>query len=403
MVAITTIQASSRTLRRPQHTFQLRHRPYQIQPFVLAPVLPGETMKAALLQARVVSDPIKNPLIGWWYEMFLFYVKHRDMPDSAHFQNMVLTLGYDLTPTVAAAKVEHYHSGGTVDWVDQCLRAVVPHYFRDDGEAYGVAMLGNLPAAKINTQTWMDSVLLDSQYPQGTAIPAGSTPSATDILMQQWELMRAHKLTTLTYEEFLRSYGVHTEAAQPKNKPELLRFIRDWNYPANTVNPADGSAASAMSWSIAERADKDRFFSEPGFIFGVAVARPKVYVNKQVGNASQMLTGAMEWLPALMADDPQTSLKKYAASAGPLAGFQGAGTDPYWVDVRDLFLYGDQFVNFTLTDTAAGLVALPTSTLQRKYPLSADVDALFKTGTSNLVRVDGVLNLQVAGHQRDHT
>ena len=356
------------------------------------------------MQARVVSDPIKNPLIGWWSEWFLFYVKHRDMPDSSHFQNMVLNVGYDMTPTVAAAKTEHYHSGGTVDWVDQCLRAVVPHYFRDDGESYSVAMLGNLPAAKISQQSWMDSVLLDSQYPQGSAIPAGSTPNATDILMQQWELMRAHKLTTATYEEFLQSYGVRpTETAAP-NKPELIRYVRDWNYPANTVNPADGSAASAMSWAIAERVDKDRFFKEPGFIFGVTVARPKVYIGKQVGNAAQMLTGAFEWLPAVMADDPQTSLKKYAASAGPLAGFQGAGTDPYWVDVRDLFLYGDQFTNFGVAATDAGLVALPTATLQKKYPASADADALFKAASpANQVRCDGVLNLQIAGHQRDHT
>ena len=101
---VQPIGQSTRALRRPSHQFQLRHRPYQIQPFALAPVLPGGTLKAGLMQARVVSDPIKNPLIGWWSEWFLFYVKLRDMPDSSHFQNMVLNVGYDMTPTVAAAK-----------------------------------------------------------------------------------------------------------------------------------------------------------------------------------------------------------------------------------------------------------------------------------------------------------
>jgi hypothetical protein len=397
---VAPISSTGRILRRPQHTFQLRHRPYQIQPFAIAPVIPGETIKNALLQARVVSDPIKNPLIGWWYEMYLFYVKHRDMPDSAHFQRMVLEYGYDMTPVNAAAKPEHYHSGGTVDWVDQCMRAVVPHYFRDDGEAYGVAMLGNLPAGKVQQNTWLDSALPDSQVVQGATVPAGANAGALDLLLQQYQLMRDLKMTTMTYEEFLTSYGVRPTQAETPNKPELIRYVRDWNYPANTINPTDGSAASAMSWSIAERADKDRFFSEPGFIFGCAIARPKVYFSKQVGNGSQMLTDALAWLPAIMADDPQTSLKKFPKTAGPLAG---TPAEDYWVDVRDLLLYGDQFSNFGVVATDAGMVALPTTTMQKKYPSAADVDALFKAPAANLVRADGILSLTIAGNQRDHT
>lgn len=401
---VQAISSSSRVLRRPQHPFQIRHRPWQIQPFALAPVVPGETLKNALLQARVVSDPIKNPLIGWWYEMYLFYVKHRDMPDSSHFQRMVLEYGYDMTPTVAAAKIEHYHSGSTVDWVDQCQRAVIPHYFRDDGELVSVASIGNLPAAKLNSSSWLDSVLFDNAMVQGGTIPAGSTASATDLLMQQFELMRNLKLTTMSYEEFLGTYGVRAELREDPNKPELLRYVRDWNYPSNTVNPVDGTAASALSWAIAERADKDRYFAEPGFIYGCAIARPKVYVSKQVGNASQMLADALTWLPHIMSAEPQTSLKKFVSTAGPLAGVQGAGVEPYWVDVRDLLMYGDQFVNFALSSTDAGMVALPTATLQKKYPSSADCDALFKAASpANQVRADGILSLTIAGQQRDTT
>jgi hypothetical protein len=400
---VQDIPAAGRVLRRPQHSFQLRHRPFQIQPFALAPVLPGETLKNALLQARVVTDPIKNPLVGWWYEMYLFYVKHRDMPDSSHFQNMVLSLNYDLTPAkTVAAKVENYFQGNAVDWADQCLRAVVPHYFRDDGEAYGAAMLGNLPAAKINSQTWLDSALPDSQLVDGGTIAGGSTVEATNLLLQQFQLMRDMKLTTMTYEEFLTSYGVRPTQAEAPNKPELIRYVRDWNYPSNTVNPADGSAASAMSWSIAERADKDRFFTEPGFVFGVAVARPKVYLSKQIGFGATMMADAMTWLPAMLAGSPETSLKRFDPLATPAQGPLTGQTEAYWVDVRDLLLYGDQFVNFAVTATDAGMVALPTAALQKKYVSSADVDALFK-GVANTVRADGILSLTVAGSQRDHT
>lgn len=402
---VQALPQSGRTLRRPSHTFQVRHRPYQIQPFAIAPVVPGETLKNALLQARVVSDPVKNPLIGWWYEMYLFYVKHRDMPDSAHFQSMVLQYGYDMSSTVAAAKVEHYHSGGTVDWVDQCMRAVIPNFFREDGEAVDIATIGNLPVAKLNASTWLDSVLPDSQVVTGGSVTSGDTAEKVDLLMQQYQLLRDMKLTTLTYEEFLQSYGVRSALAETPNKPELIRYVRDWTYPSNHIDPTDGSASSALSWAIAERADKDRFFSEPGFIFGCCVARPKVYISKQAGNAAQMLTDAMTWLPAVLVDNPTTSLKQFANTAGPLGAAVPWITEAsYWVDVRDLFLYGDQFVNFALTETDAGLVALPTPALQKKYPAAADADGLFASASpANMVRADGVLSLTIASVQRDHT
>ena len=77
---------TSRTPRRPQHTFAIEARPWQLVPFFIAPVLPGETMKNMLFQARIVSDPIKNPLIGWWAEFFFWYVKHRDLNEPSRSQ-----------------------------------------------------------------------------------------------------------------------------------------------------------------------------------------------------------------------------------------------------------------------------------------------------------------------------
>ena len=71
-----------RVQRHPKHTFHLFTRPYQIQPFLIAPVLAGETMKNLLLQARVVTDPVQNRLIGWWQEYYFFYVKARDTMNS---------------------------------------------------------------------------------------------------------------------------------------------------------------------------------------------------------------------------------------------------------------------------------------------------------------------------------
>ena len=62
LVTATALKPTGRRPRRPSHPFQVRHEPFQIQPFFIAPVLPGETMKNLLLQSRAVTLPLKNPL-----------------------------------------------------------------------------------------------------------------------------------------------------------------------------------------------------------------------------------------------------------------------------------------------------------------------------------------------------
>jgi hypothetical protein len=395
---------SGRVPRRPQHTWQVRHKPWVIQPFMIAPVLPGETMKNALLQARAVTDPIKNPLIGWWLEYYIFYVKHRDLDDRDEFVNMVLQQGHDLSSLDSTAKVATYHGGGNIDWTQKCLERVTDEYFRDEGETHADHLVDNMPLAKITGQTWLDSAITQTDIAAGGgSLDADPTAQEVDQLLMQWEHLRAMNITTMDYEDFLRTYGVQTKSEE-HHRPELIRFIREWQYPSNTVEPTDGSVASAVSWAVSERADKDRFFKEPGFIFGVTVARPKVYMSGQTTSAIGMLDDAFGWLPAVMRDEPATSLKEYASSSGPISG----ATSGYWVDVRDLYLYGDQFLNFDLTETDAGLVALPSADMSRKWhAASADIEALF-TDTAdpqvkNLVRQDGICSLTIMGTQIDTT
>ena len=58
-----------RVPRSPKHPFQLRTRPFQIQPFMISPVLPGETLKNLVLQSRVVSKPLVHPSYRDWEEV----------------------------------------------------------------------------------------------------------------------------------------------------------------------------------------------------------------------------------------------------------------------------------------------------------------------------------------------
>lgn len=404
---------AGRVLRRPQHPFQLRTRPWQLQPMLIAPVLPGETMKNLLLQARTITDPVKNRFIGWWNEYYFFYVKHRDLAARDEFVSMVLDPDWSNANVDATANVEkHYFNKGVsshVNWVDHCLKEVTDWYFRNEGEAWDVVTSDGLPHAQVGGNTWLDSAVNEADYilPDIAVDGAdGSTPDSAITVgevtaaMQQYEFLRNNFAIDMTYEEFLQSYGVR-QARTEIHKPELLRFVRNWAYPVSAIDPTDGSAASAVTWSVTERADKDRFFSEPGFIFGLQCTRPKVYLSGQKGTATALLEDAYSWLPAVLTNDPRTSLKLV-----PDNDILGNVTDAngVWVDIRDLFLYGEQFVNFAVTETDAGMVALPTAGLQKRYATSTDADALFAAASpANLIRSDGLVSLAISGSQVDQS
>ena len=407
-----------RAMRRPSHRFQVEHKPWQVQPFMLAPVLPGDTLKTALLQSRAVTDPIKNPLIGWHLEHYLFYVKLTDLDDGELFKELMLSATASLASATfynSAAAVSRYKAAvAGYDYVGACLKVVVENYFRDEGETLtyasnafsGTGTLDGVPLAHVGYEGFMESLMLDGteDTPDPTEGPVpGESIEATDPYYEMYQRMRMMRLTERTYEDWLKEQGIRGVEVEVVGKPELLPFSRTWQLPSNTVDGATSAVASAVSWSVAERADKDRFFKEPGFVFGVTCARPKVYLGKQTGFAAQMMNDAFAWLPAALRACPELALKKFADTAGPL-GYAVGTSKSYWLDVRDLLVYGDQFVNVALTETDNGIVSLPSvTTYDRFYVSETDIDNLFTSASADKVRQDGVVSLQVLGSVVDVT
>lgn len=392
----------TRMLRSPKHTFRINTRPWQIQPFMIAPVLPGETLKNLTMQARVVSDPVKSKLVGWWHETFFFYVKHRDLSFRDQMVAMHLT-GASLSATAAAAQsYPTYAFKGGQDYALACLQRIVEEWFRNESETWNTATIDNLPLAQVGDDTFLDSLVDDSVAP-----PAGNElqdfPDLTVMAtyQAQYDRMRQMRFTSMTFEDWLESQGVHQkmDIAEDGLKPELVRYDREWVYPTNTVEPTTGVPVSAIVCSPAVRADKDRYFKEPGFLVGVCVSRPKVYLSKQVGAAVNALDQARLWLPELMSSEKYTSIKKHLSGASPDGPLGNTPTNGYWIDYRDLFIYGDQFVNFDVA--AAGdsnAVALPTAALQKRYASATDADALFAAASpNNKIRQDGVVSLKILG------
>lgn len=415
---LQTVGQVGRRLRNPQHTFALRHAPYEIQPFLIAPVLPGETMKNLSLQARVQTRPIKNSLVGWWCEHYVFYVKHRDLHDPTKFTDLminssaVLSAHEDWKTGVTDLFYGWRALGTGMDWTKACLRVVIENFFRDEGEAYDVTTIDAHPAAYLTGNTPWDSAILDTSMATATEvnIPVDAAPTpdivkVSDVIraMETYQMLVNQNLVNQTYEDWLRSYGVRTQAAVV-NKPELIRFMREWTYPSAFVQPdtggGDSDVTASCSWSIAERADKDRFFAEPGFIFGVTVVRPKVYFANQSRPLASLLDDAKSWLPAVLRGDNMASWKKITdAASDPLSG---VGTGDWWIDLKDLFVYGDQFTNLPNTVADFNHMGLPSTTANPRYPVQAGVDALFVSAdaTDGVVQ-DGIVRLSILGNIED--
>lgn len=408
MASIIPLNKTGRRMRRPRHTFNLEYRPFEIQPFMIAPVIPGETMKTLLIQQRVVSDPIDNPLIGWWHGVYFFYVKLRDLDGRDDFQAMFVDEDKDLSSYNEAASTVYNHAAGNPNWLKLCTKRVVEEYFRDEGTAWDAHTSNGLPLAMCNNQGWWQSALDSTAY--GTEdfnidTDASSTIEASEVedALRKWQMLKMNQLTDMSYEDYLRTYGISVPK-DVSHMPELIRYVEEWTYPTNTIDASTGSPSSAVSWSIRESANKDRFFKEPGFLIGLTCTRPKVYLKDLDGNAADVMTTAYNWLPAVLSDDPYTSLKKLAQTDAPL-GTQ-ADVNGYWIDIKDLLIHGDQFRNYANTATDKNIVDLPSTDLtNKKYVATTDIDNLFvtKTAGTGQMKSDGVVNLGILGRLMDTT
>jgi len=388
---------SDRRTRRPKHNFATESHVWEIQPILVAPVLPGETLDHMTLQSRVVTPPVKSPVVGWWLEYYFFYVTLRQMPDSANLLAMFVDPTITLTPTAAAS--HRYYNGYGYDFCSQLLQVVTQEWFRREGETWSsYTNRANRPIVSHGIDRLDDSLIDNTVLPDGGAIAGANYDDMTRAQMVT-EYRRMLKMMggaggTEDYEEVLASYGASLRKAKERDRPELLRFIRQWQYPVNTVEPTTGVPTTAVSWAVNDRADKRRAFNEPGFIFGVQIIRPKIYFSNQTGNGSVMLDRAQRWLPPQMAEmGMEKSLAEFTTSQGPFGKSAGGFTNGYWLDVLDLFNHGDQYIDYA-TATKVNAVALPTTAEVTRYGTNALANTLLVTADT-LTVADGNVSLQL--------
>jgi len=401
---------TDRVGRYPKHTFRVNALPFTAQPFMLARVLPGETMSNLFMEARCVTDPINNPIIGWKQEFFFFYCRATDLMLDV-FKDMFVDptnaemAGHDL----GANSLRTYAAKGAVDWTAKCLDRVVETYFRDDGEtASQFSTAAGDRIVQIRENTFLDTLTDKDLIPDGDLISAATDMGDLDRLMDAFEMLRSMGIANMTYEDWLRSQGINIPG-KDENKPEMLARFSDYQYPSNTIDPVTGAPSSAVSWVFKNGSRDPKMFKEPGFVIGITVTRPKVYFAGLAGSAAGFAQRAWDWMPNYMHSMPETSLRQFGAGAGPL-GDRTTDTDSYWLDMRDELIYGDQFQNHTAfnvvpaTVGAEHLLALPDTSLNWKYPSEAMCKSFFKSATTQIYnRMDGYCSLSIKGLQVDYT
>lgn len=424
-------QRMERVTRRPQHPFNIKTLPFLITPIGIAPVLPGETLTHLLLQAQTWSDPLAGTLknTGWWNEYQFWYIKHRDLPG---WEIATDGLGKDLIDMFVTNESLASHVGsfvpkwgqalGGVNFVANCMQRIVDEYFRDEGENFATAsyagskteVTGYYKAQIYGTgrDDAFQKLTLASAYQdhrQKLDIDGDGNIYIGDEMSrayQEWAVMHDSGMIEMTYEDWMRTYGGHSDhGTEPdrvdQHRPELIANTRDFTYPTNTVEPSTGVAAVAVGWRTAEQVRKQFRFDEPGWIMGTQVIRPKMYLGNQNGLMSSMMITRDSWLPPIRNAESTIGHVQFAEDVGPLAATMAV---PYMMDYRDLFLYGEQFVNYAVTPgTTANFAALPAATGARRYVDDAGIDNLFATPASGMFRSDGMISLSIKGRQQEDT
>ena len=131
------------------------------------------------------------------------------------------------------------------------------------------------------------------------------------------------------------------------------------------------------------------------------MVRPKVFYKNQQGLFAAMMQTRDAWFP------PNLDGREYEPHlliddlVGPLAATMA---EDYYVDLRDLLNYGEQFVNYAPAAASAPVATLPEADAERHYPTAADAMAVFSDTNDGRLRADGIVSLSIAGQAitREH-
>ena len=400
-------QMRTRHQRSPSFPVQGGIKPFGLYPLGFTPVLPGETLDKLSAKMTYVSSPVKNPLAGGWLETWVYYVKLTDIdPDLG-----AMFIGQLTNSAAYQAPVDrprYFTKSGQVDWLYLATQVVHKMDFLDEGET--PRFVDGVPQLKRISTDFMESAVLKSDYEN---VATATTVEDMTVEMQAFLAMRQMGMGEVSYEQYLRTYGVKSVNMR-EGQPELLSYRRYWSLPSNVLDPTSGAPTGAFYWRLDDLdLKKPKLFKEPGFVIIYHAMRPKLFDGKQVASRSSDLWGFKDFFPSYTMSDITAGIQEMDPDT--MKTFAGAGTAPYdpvWVDHRDLLMHGEQFIN------ARGRFAPPLSTgrnfsasatrqdLRGQYAkLPADTISLFQSAVEDqhVIDYEGIFSTSIKGHVQDNT
>lgn len=390
---VVRLATTPRGVRHPTHPFRVSHKPYVLQPFLIAPVLAGDSLDNINIRSRAVLKD-QDRLAGHWLSHQVFYVKLTDLDEREALVAMLIDATNEkaVPNPVGATDPTWYRTVGTMDFVEMCLQTVCDHYWRFEGEAHDdfTATIGGIerPIAPIRNIGWIDSMQNYATLPVGADVDvdlnADATITASEIEQAQ---MRYHALlqqgnVEISWEEYLAKFGMKI-APESLHIPERLFSRTLWQLPSNTVDVSDNTTVTAVSWQVDHSMNSRKVFKEPGFIFGVTYAQRKEYLSGLSGNASGLLWKSSAWLSDALMNSGAYSLERlsddlagHAIVPSSVESSVGAGNGKDLIfDYKDLYLYGDQFFVPNATDVEP-VAALPDAAVRKRYHDDAVIEAM---------------------------
>jgi len=413
---IETGKSVSRVTRSPNIPFYVRHRAFDITPFMVHPILTGESLTNILWQSRAVTKPVTSPLIGWWMEYYFFYVPLRALDKKAGdkaYENMLLDFNEEVADTATANTATFHPANAGHDYLTKAYDLIVEKYFRDEGEAALDFHIDNIPLCQVygrGRSDVFDKLTLAADYEDHRvkldADDDGEIYVGDEMqrAFNEWAAAHDAGLVDMTYEDWMRTYGGRSDAGTEPDRvdfhrPEDIAYVREFTYPTNTVEPSTGVPAVAVGWRVASNLRKSFRFTEPGWILVTQTVRPKVYMGNQQGLVASMMQTRDTWLPAVLNAESTVGHLAIPETAGPLAAVMA---ESYMLSIRDLLLYGEQFVNYAPAGLP-GFMALPTAAAVRRYAGAAEVMGMFADEVNGRFRADGMISLNILGRQRETT
>lgn len=368
-----------------------------LYPWMYHPVLPGETLKMISAKATVVSPPLAGPLTGAWLETFNFYVRLTDIDQE--LGEMFIGGTTSSQYTRGADNNANFVKAGERNWCALAMQQIYRHFFLDEGEADRTLSHGVFETKLIKSD-WAESQVKLSDYDGADALATEVDELTPQV--QAFMAMRQMGMSEMSYDEYLKMYGVRTVTVE-EGKPEMLSYRRYFTKPSNVLDPATGAPTGAWYWNVDEKNDKPKMFKEPGFVISCAVVRPKVFDSVQVSSVCGSMWGFEDWFPVYTLDDPAAGIVK--ETLDDMSFLSLTGTTEYYRDRRDLLYHGEQFnnrlQNHTVPEDASRVAGATDQDLRGMYLV--DDTNLFASAGPTITDYDGIVSLNIAGHIQDNT